>query len=405
MDFKLRRFSPIPVSLIISFCLTSILPFSLSAQQLGTSVLDEVSKQFAQAVDDKKVIGHTALIYHNDQIVFRESWGQSNREKDLPVKDDTIFRIYSMTKPVTSVAVMQLVEAGKLKLDDPIQNYLKEFSDLKVQDGDKEVVLKRPMTVRDLLRHTSGLTYGFFGNTPVDQKYRENQILIFDKNIEQTVSKLGKLPLFLQPGKRFHYSVSADVLGRLVEVASGKRFGEYLQTNIFEPLGMKDTFFTIPKEKQARLAQMYNGNSKDLAPSSLMLSFRYLNPNDFESGGGGLCSTMNDYLQFAKMLMNKGTLDGKQLLAAETVKQMFTNQLADVEESSPSFQFGLGFRCFSEGDFGWGGFAGTRFYVHPEKKSVILYMTQLYPYGSRPWANKFRKAAYQFIDAQAAKSE
>ena len=297
------------------------------------------------------------------------------------------------------------LKKGKLALDDPVHKYLKEFRDLKVLDGDNQVEPKRAMTVRDLMRHTSGLTYGFFGETPVDKEYQRNQILILDRNIEQTVSKLSKIPLLHHPGQRFHYSISTDVLARLVEVVSEKRFGEYLEANIFDPLKMKDTCFALPREKHKRLPQMYDTQKKKLPIANPMLSYRYLNKTDYESGGAGLCSTMDDFLQFSKMLLNEGSLDGVQILAPETVKQIFTNQMKEIADSSDRFKFGLGFRCYDEGDFGWGGFAGTRFWVHPEKQTAIIYMTQLHPYQGRKWVLGLRNKMYQAIDTQDSKSK
>lgn len=362
------------------------------------SQIDEVMQK---AVDDEKVIGHNALIFHKGEVVYYEDWGKSNREKEQKVQRDTIFRIYSMSKPITSIAVMQLVESGKIQLDDPAEKYLSAFKDIKVLDGDEEIAPKRKMTVRDLLRHTSGLTYGFFGNTSVDQAYRSNGVLVSDKNIEQTVEKLGEIPLLHHPGQRFHYSASTDVLGRVVEVASGERFGKYLQTHIFDPLGMTDTFFTVPREKRDRFAEMYRGEDGDLKPASPLSSFRFLNATEFESGGGGLCSTIDDYLCFCKMLLNGGSFNGKEIIKQETLDLMWSNQLGDkVEQSSNQFKFGLGFRISNRGDYSWGGAAGTRFWVNPEEQLAILYMVQINPYGSRKWGERIREITYSALEQE-----
>ena len=381
----------------ILVCLTWTMASTSCAQQ-DQEAMAELTKMLSEPVENEEVIGHEALIYHQGQIVFRERYGLADRDKKTPLTKDTIFRIYSMSKPITSVAAMQLVESGKLKLDDPVHKHLPEFAELTVLDGDAEVEPTRPMTVRDLMRHTSGLTYGFFGDTPVDKQYKQNQIMILDRNLEHTVTKLGRIPLLHQPGQRFHYSISTDVLGRLIEVVSGKRLGEYLQANVFEPLGMKDTSFYLPAEKKKRMPQMYDSQKKGMPLANPMLSYRYLNKTDYESGGAGLCSTIEDFLQFSKMLLNRGTLNEKTVLSPASVKQMFTNQLGDVKESSDSFRFGLGFRCYDEGDYGWGGFAGTRFWIHPEKQTVVIYMTQIHPYRNRAWAHELRRTAYRAID-------
>lgn len=357
-----------------------------------------VDRLLDEAVSDEKVIGHNALVYKNGDVIYYHEAGMQNKLKKQPLKRDSIFRIYSMSKPITSVAVMQLVEQGKIDLDAPISKYLPALGGLKVGIGEQQEEAEREMTPRDLLRHTSGLTYGIFGNTPVDQAYRRAGILFMDENIEAMVDKLGKIPLLHQPGTRFHYSVSTDVLGRLVEVASGERFDDYLNENIFKPLEMKDTFFTVPKEKQDRLAQIYEGKDGKLKPKSPMSSIRFVTPNDFDSGGGGLCSTIDDYLQFGKMLLGRGTLNGKQLLKPETIDEMFKNQLLEVKQNSRAFKFGLGFRVFDEGDYGWGGAAGTRFWVNPKQKMVILYMVQINPYGRRKWGDQVRDEVYQAVE-------
>lgn len=382
---------------LTAWCLFCFVP-AMAQRAERSAAFEKIDRLLSQAVDDDKVIGHSALIFQEGDVTYYSEHGDRDGEKGLPVQRDTIFRIYSMSKPITSVAVMQLVEAEKIDLDAPISKYLPALGEMKVLKGEEEVDARREITTRDLLRHTSGFTYGFFGNTKVDQAYRKNGILMTDRNIEETVEKLGKIPLLHQPGKRFHYSISSDVLGRLVEVVSGERFDNYLKKNVFDPLQMKDTFFTVPKDKQDRFAQLYRGEDGNLKPSPPLSSYRFLNENDFDSGGGGLCSTLDDYLQFCKMLLGGGTLNGKQILKKETLDQMFTNQLADVDESSRRFQFGLGFRISPEGDYSWGGAAGTRFWVNPEKQLAILYMVQISPYGNRNWGERIRRMVYRSME-------
>ncbi len=376
--------------------------------RIDPAKLAKINVVMESAEKKGKVVGCSALVSKGDDEVFFNTWGMRDREHQLPMKRDTIFRIYSMSKPITSVAVMQLVEKGLIDLDDPVAKYLKEFSDLKVakpsgQDDFVEIEPKRVMTVRDLLRHTSGLTYGFFAKTPVDLLYLKSGILILDRNIAQTVQKLGKIPLKNHPGSQFEYSVSTDVLGRLIEVVSGEGFDQYLSTHIFEPLEMHDTCFTVPQEKLDRLAVMYRDDAKgELQPSPALASYRFVNQaNKFYSGGGGLCSTVDDYLNFSRMLISYGQFKGKTILKRETLEQMFTNQLRKIDNRPRNgFQFGLGFRI-ERGKLGteysWGGIAGTRFWVNPEQKLISIFMVQVNPYGQRRLGKSVRKIAYDAL--------
>ena len=375
--------------------------------------LDRINSIMSRGVAEGTIPGCSAMVFKDGKEVFFNTWGYQDMENKNPISRDTIFRIYSMTKPITSVAAMQLVEQGKMNLDDPVSKHLKEFKELEVVDlkGDKTesgelatVQPKRAMTVRDLLRHTSGLSYGFFDRDhPVDQIYMKRGVMVWDKNIAQTVEKLGEIPLKYHPGSRFEYSASSDVLGRLIEVVSGERFDRYLQKNIFEPLQMKDTHFVIPEEKRDRLAVMYRDNSEDkLAPVESRSSHRFVSDsNEFFSGGGGLCSTIDDYLNFSRMLANDGQFEGRQIIKPGTLKKMFTNQLASIESPPRGFQFGLGFSISKQragNDYSWGGIAGTRFWVHPELNMVSLYMIQVNPYGQRAFGDRVRSIAYGALD-------
>lgn len=376
------------------------------AAELGFNVkkLEAIDKKYSSLLNRKKIAGVSVLVVRKGQEVLYGQWGYQDRESEVPLNRKSIVRIYSMTKPITSVAVMQLVEQEKIDLDAPVSNYLPEFRSLKVLEGNgdnsKKVKPRRAMTTRDLLRHTSGLTYGLFGNTAVDQQYRKAGILITDINIKSTVEKLGKIPLQFHPGSRFHYSVSADVLGRLVEVISGEKLDDYFQTHIFEPLGMVDTFFSVPKDKRDRVMQMYaNQRGKPLEVAAWHHSIRVMSANNkFFSGGGGLCSTVDDYFAFSQMLLNKGELNDKRIISEESIDQMFTNQLAKIDNPpGRSFKFGLGLRCFPQGDFGWGGAAGTKFWVHPEKETIIIYMIQMMPNAGGKYHDIVRDAAYSAL--------
>ena len=359
--------------------------------------LDRINSVMNRGVEAGTIPGCSALVFKDDKEVFFNTWGYQDMENQTPIARDTLFRIYSMTKPITSVAAMQLVERGKMNLDDPVAKHLKEFQDLQVadlksdktEDGELATVPpRRAMTVRDLLRHTSGLSYGFFDPShPVDRQYMQRGVMISDRDIAETVKKLGEIPLKHHPGSRFEYSASSDVLGRLVEVVSGERFDRYLQKNLFDPLDMKDTHFVVPEGKRDRLAVMYRDNRDgELVPVSSRSSRRYVS---------------DDYLNFCRMLVNDGQFEGRQIIKSETLEQMFTNQLASIDSPPRGFQFGLGFRISrqrSGQDFSWGGIAGTRFWVHPELKMISLYMIQVNPYGARNFGDRVRSLAYGALE-------
>jgi CubicO group peptidase (beta-lactamase class C family) len=370
---------------------------SPSSAGFSAEGLAKIKPAMDRHIQDGQLVGGSGLVARNGKIIYAEVWGQRDREKQLPVEHDTIFRIYSMSKPITSVGAMMLVDAGKLQLDDPVSKYLPELANRKVlvkSDDAKEAV--REITIRDLLRHTSGLTYGFFGNSEVDQQYKRAGILITDLTLEDTIKKLSGIPLLHQPGSRWHYSVSTDVLGRVIEVVSGQSLDQYFQTQIFEPLGMTDTFFTVPAEKLPRLAQMYvpNGDS-GLKPANPLESVRFVSPaNRFYSGGGGLCSTTQDYLTFCRMLLNDGQLNGKRLLRPKTVRAMRTDQLEKDTKRSSAFQFGLGFSINQQGVYRWGGAAGTRFFIDPKNNLILIYMVQIKPTGRYEFGSEMERLVY-----------
>ncbi|MCA9076650.1 MAG: beta-lactamase family protein [Planctomycetaceae bacterium] len=357
-------------------------------------------------VDDGKIAGAVIAVARHGKLVLHEAVGKADREVGKPMTTDTIFRFYSMTKPITSTAVMMLVDEGKLGLDDPVGEYLPALADAKVYVSHRGTSVMtdpatQPITVRDLLRHTSGLTYGFFGDTFVDNQYKQNAILFPFFSLEETVNKLGTLPLLYQPGTRFHYSVSTDVLARLVEVVSGQAFNEFLDERIFTPLGMDDTDFYVVEANQDRLATIYAADEStgqiavDRDPSRAR-GFAFIRPK-FLSGGGGLFSTSSDYIRFCQMLLNNGELDGIRLLKPETVEAMGTNQLP---KSSPyviigpgerkGVGFGLGLSVVVDdvpgsphvpkGELGWGGMASTHFWLSPKHDLAVVVLTQRLPF-------------------------
>jgi CubicO group peptidase (beta-lactamase class C family) len=361
-------------------------------------------------VDSGRIAGAVGLIARRGKVAFLESWGLQDLGRGVSMETDAIFRIYSMTKPITSVAVMMLFEEGRFLLNDPVGRYLPELRDLEVAvppesgSGEYRTRPTRPITIRDLLRHTSGLSYGFFGNTYVDSLYREAGVPSGDSTLEQMVGKLASLPLLYEPGTRWHYSVSTDVLGRLVEVLSGMPLDQFFNDRILAPLGMHDTEFYVDESRRDRFARMYGHESNGkLAPGD---STQFLTKPSFLSGGGGLTSTAADYIRFAQMLLNGGELDGVRLLGAKTVELMTANHLSDSQRIA-SRGFGLGVSVRRElgaggtqgsvGEYGWSGLAGTTFWVDPEEEMIGVFMVQIFPNRQISFRDQFKNLVYQAI--------
>ncbi len=342
-------------------------------------------------VDKEKIAGASVIVARKGQVVFFETFGMMNRQAAKPVEQDTIFRFYSMTKPITSVAVMMLYEEGKLKLDDPVSKYIPEFKGLRVYaKSGKHTDQDRPMTVRDLLRHTSGLTYGFFGNTAMDKMYRAEGVLNRDSSLQDMADKLGQIPLLNQPGTKWHYSVSTDVLGHLVEKLSGQPLDRFFKKRLFKPLQMKDTAFHVAAAKAKRFAACYGPKpTGGLRLTDDPAKSKYLTQPSLLSGGGGLVSTAADYMTFCQMLLNKGQLDGKRLLRSETVEMMTSNQLPDGVSRGNGGGFGLGFSVRTvdgkspKGEYGWGGAASTHFWISPKDELIVVALSQHMPYSGQ----------------------
>jgi CubicO group peptidase (beta-lactamase class C family) len=363
-----------------------------SAKDVGMSSekLAAVKPAVQALVDDEKIAGATVVVARKGKIALFETFGMMDTEAKKPMAKDTILRFYSMSKPITSVAVMMLYEEGKIKLDDPVSKYAPQFKGLKVyaESGNQDAT--RPVTVRDLLRHTSGLTYGIFGNTAVDKMYRERNVLDRESSLEDMAGKLSEIPLLYQPGTRWHYGVSTDMLGYLVERVSGRPLDEFFKKKIFRPLGMKDTAFHVPPRKAGRFAACYRPKlTGGLAVMDDPAKSSYLQKPAMLSGGGGLVSTAPDYLRFCQMLLNKGQLDGKRLLRAETVQMMTRNQLPDGVSRGDSGGFGLGFSVRTEdgklpkGEYGWGGAASTHFWISPRDDLIVIALSQRMPYSGQ----------------------
>jgi CubicO group peptidase (beta-lactamase class C family) len=417
----------------------------LSAERLA-----RITEHMNQAVADGVMVGGLGLIARNGRVVYEETYGQADREADEAMTEDAIFRIYSMSKPITAVAVLMLYEEGAFFLNDPVARYLPELADLQVAvstadgggtrmtsdgttsraegQGDESLTgqtrkpLRQP-TIRDLLTHTAGFTYGVFGNTEVDKLYREAQLLSDTMTLEQFTTALGRIPLQYDPGTRWHYSVAVDVQGRLVEAVSGMTFGEFLQQRLFGPLDMKDTSFIVPADKWDRVAQIYSpagtpqeiaeafraaATSNELVVADDGINVGYREGAKFEGGGGGLMSTARDYLRFSQMLLNGGQLDGVRILSPKTVELMTENHLGDIPMGfgSEGVGFGLGVAVAmdqgeigelgSEGEYNWGGAAGTRFWIDPEEQLIGIFMVQSIPHRTR-LAGEFKNLVYQAV--------
>jgi CubicO group peptidase (beta-lactamase class C family) len=347
-------------------------------------------------VDDKKTAGVVVAVARRGKLVELKTFGMMDVAAGKPMKEDTVFRIYSMSKPITTAAAMILYDEGKFRLDDPVATYLPEFKHLKVYQEDGEPVeLKRPVTMADLMRHTAGLTYGS-DPTPVDKLYRDKKVLDRNSSLEQMVEKLGTIPLRYQPGTHWHYSVSVDVLGRVVEVISGKPLDEFFAERIFKPLDMKDTAFYVPRDKLDRFAANYGPKKEGgLRAIDVPAQSAYRQKPKMFSGGGGLVSTARDYLRFCQMMQNGGELDGRRILRAETVKLMTKNELPaeamrNQKDRGAGFGFGFSVRVgkggaggAALGEYGWGGAASTHFWISPKDKLTVIVLQQYMPFQNR----------------------
>ena len=391
---KTNRLTIIITILCLLSCMgyTRELPVA-SPRDVGMSAekLAGVKPAVQALVDDEKIAGASVVIARKGRIVFSETFGMVDIEAQKTMQADTIFRFYSMSKPITSVAAMMLYEEGKLKLDDPVSEYIPEFKGLKVyaDSGGHESPV-RPMSVRDLLRHTSGLTYGYFGDTPVDRMYRARNVLDRDGSLDEMAAKLSEIPLLYPPGTKWHYGVSTDVIGCLVQKVSGQSLDVFFGERIFKPLDMRDTGFYVPGPKANRLAVCYGPNpGGGLRVVDNPVKSRYLTKPALLSGGGGLVSTARDYMRFCQMLLNKGQLDGARLLQAETVEMMTSNQLPDGVTRNESGGFGLGFSVQMEdgtspkGEYGWGGMASTHFWISPGDELAVVALSQRIPYSGQ----------------------
>ena len=377
-------------------------------------------------IDTNKYVGTLTGIYRNGQLGFISPLGLMDRESGKPVERDTIFRIYSMTKPITSVALMSLYERGLFQLDDPVSEYIPSFKDLKIYEEGilgsyKTNYPDREMTIGDLLSHQSGLTYGFMERTNVDAAYRELGIeKESQENLEEFVDVLSTIPLEFSPGTAWNYSVSTDVCGYLIEVISGKPLDSFLEEEIFQPLGMLDTGFYVPSIKTQRLSSNYEyREGKEPILIDDAHSGSYINPPTLLSGGGGLVSTLDDYMAFCKMILGRGSLEGHRILSRKTLDLMSSNHLTNGEDlrscaygrwSETSYTgvgFGLGFSVLldpaasqisgSKGELAWGGAASTAFWIDPLEDIAVVFLTQLIPSSTYNVRRELRSLVYSAL--------
>jgi CubicO group peptidase (beta-lactamase class C family) len=398
---------------------------------LSPARLAHIDRVFAaKYVETGKLAGTLTLVARHGEVVHTGLTGLMDRERGKPMREDTIFRIYSMTKPITSVAFMMLVEEGRVALDEPVAHYIPEWRDLGVFVAGVPGAFQtrrpaRPMRIVDLLRHTSGLTYGFQTRTNVDAAYRKLSIGTIEKSpvsLDEMIAALAKIPLEFSPGEAWNYSVSTDVVGYLVEKISGMKFEVFLKKRIFEPLHMTDTDFHVPPEKAERFAACYSfdASGKNVVLQDDPAKSEYLKPPAFVSGGGGLVGTAQDYLQFCKMLANGGALNGHRFLSRKTIELMRMNhlpggkQLMDMSRSlfseagNEGLGFGLGFAVVldraatmtagSLGEYYWGGAASTAFWIDPVEDMIAIFMTQFIPSSTYPVRRDMRTLVYAAME-------
>ena len=375
-----------------------------------------------------KIPGSLALVARRGEVCYLDVAGQRDVERGTAMTTDTIFRIYSMTKPITSIALMTLYEQGLFSLDDPVHRFIPAWKNMQVRKSGawplyETVACQRPMTIRDLLMHTSGLTYDFLRASNVDYAYRKLQVgnPRSGYTLKDMIEQLAQLPLEFTPGERWNYSLSTDVLGYLIEVISGKSLPAYFQEVIFDPLGMVDTSFTITADKSPRLASCYQRNmQKEMELNDDGQDSMY-QERSFYSGGGGLLSTVSDYYRFCQMLLNGGTTKGNRVIGARTLQFMTSNHIpggADMTEyATGSFSetayggvgFGLGFATKldavkngypgSKGSYFWGGLASTLFWVDPKEDLLVIFLTQLMPSSIFNFRGQLEALVYGAIDS------
>ncbi len=390
---------------------------------LSSERLERIASVVQQDIDAKRVAGAVTLVIRHGKVAWFKAQGMQDREAGKPMPTDAMFRICSMTKPITTVAAMMLYEEGKFLLDDPVSKYLPEFKDMKVlvkpAEGARYTIpATKEITVRDLMRHTSGMTYNW--NEDLGAMYEKANVasglLPYNGTIADSTSNIAGLPLLFNPGEKWEYSLSVDVLGRLIEVWSGKPLDEFFRARIFEPLGMKDSYFFVPENKEGRLATAYTYYSDKglnrfpdtpIREGTFVYSADYptKGPKKLFSGGAGLVSTAMDYARFCQMMLDEGKFGNARLLSRKTVELMTHDQLGKIGLDQG---FGLGFgidgvkkplaELGSVGAYNWGGFFYTAFSVDPKEQMIVVFMAQLHPTGGLELDRQVHELAYQAIN-------
>jgi len=391
----------------------------------GTGLSTERLERITAVMNDHVAKGHFAgaigLIARRGKVGYFETYGFQDKEAKVPMRKDTIFRMYSMTKPFTGVAVMILYEEGKFALSDPVSKFLPELANMKVAIVDTDpktgkkirytVPAQREITILDLLRHTSGIDYLGPEDENGKRIYERLGTNSLDQTIGEMVKKISQAPLVHQPGTMWEYGLSMDVLARLVEVVSGQPYDKFLEQRIFKPLGMNDTGYYVPPDKQARFAKLYApAEGMTIKLNTTPAQDSYLKPAINFGGGSQSVSTASDYLRFCQMLLNGGELDGVRILSRKTVELMTADHLGDMPRA-PLLQPGYGFGFTmavshgagktgvigSDGEYYWGGAAGTRFWIDPKEQMIGIFMIQILPHTNLTYGSQFRQLAYQAV--------
>lgn len=402
---------------------------SPETEGLSSERLKQIDANIEQWIKEDQLNGATAIILKNGKIVYHKAFGYAGQ--NMRMKTDNIFRIASMTKPIISVAAMMLYEEGKFLLTDPISKFIPEFKNPVVLDKFTAtdttyttVPAKREITMRDVLSQSSGIGYAQIGTASANAIYYKNKINggigTPYSTLKDVITRLAKLPLFTQPGEEFYYGLNTDVLGYLIEVISGMPLDKYLQKKIFEPLGMKDTYFFLPKEKQARLVSLYTqlGTQTKLKVQDSLISlngtfhrdFPKTNDGTFFSGGAGLSSTAYDYALFGQMLLNDGEFNGKRILSPATIQIMTSNQIGEHlmwGDANKTRRFGLGFGILTEyaertlmipaGSYGWDGMFASHYWTDPKNKMVVVFMRNIWPTDHWDYGDRIKPLIYQSL--------
>ncbi len=389
---------------------------------LSSQRLRKIDGWMDRLVEGGKLAGLSVLASRRGHLAYERHAGFADAARGLRMAPDSILRIYSMTKPLTSTALMMLYEDGLFQLDDPISGVLPCFKDMRVYAGEgrEPVPAVRGITYRDLLTHTAGLTYGFMDATPVDAMYRDQGVdfQTSDATLAEVVERAAALPLLAQPGSAWNYSIATDVLGHLVAVLSGQEFGQFLHDRVIAPLGMADTAFQVAPDKLGRFAANYaRGEDGRAVLLDDPATSRFATPRAIASGGGGLVGTGRDYMRFCRMMLGRGALDGERLLGRKTVELMTANHLGGdmasmgqarfSESNYEGIGFGLGFSVMldparaqilgSPGEYAWGGAASTAFWIDPVEDMATILMTQLTPSSTYPIRRELRVLTYQAL--------